>query len=317
MRVACNRLEEFFFPEISDVWLSILRIGLGLQIIFYCLSLRGDWNNLVALHGSGFINRDLTEAILSADSCLIPRLGWLTALVDPLGLREITVLSLVWICLFCAGSCMLVGFCCRASAIIAWFLYLCAAKSTDLLTYGVDHMTTTGLFYLMLAPLPDRYALDWRLRKPRVQRPHLLGFFRRVLQLHLCVVYFPGGLAKCLGVGWWNGESMWRALVRPPFNVIPVHLLLSWRGTLPFIGIVVCLLEIGYPVFIWARRTRFIWLVGILGMHIAIGLAMGLYLFAFVMIVLNLAAFGSEVFPFFNKITIHNRSEMLQPTSQT
>lgn len=317
MHVACNRLEKFFFPEISDVWLSILRIGLGLQIIFYCLSLWGDWNNLFALHGSGFISRDLSEAILSADSLLIPRLGWLVALVDPLGLKETTMFSLVWICLFCTGFCLLFGFCCRASAVIAWFLYVCAAKSSDLLTYGVDHMTTTGLFYLMLAPLPDRCALDWKLRKARVQHGHLLGFFRRVLQLHLCVIYFSGGLAKCLGVGWWNGESMWRALVRPPFDVVPFHIIISWKAALPFVGIAVCLLETGYPFLIWARRTRLIWLVGILGMHVAIGLTMGLYLFAFVMIVLNLAAFGTDVLPFLNKITLHERSDMIQPARQT
>lgn len=317
MQVACNRVEEFFFPATTDTWLSILRIGLGIQIILYCLSLWGDWNNLFALHGSRFINRDLTEAILSADSSLIPRLGWLVALGGRLGLTETTVLSLVWICLCCAGCCLVLGFLCRASAVIAWFIYLCATKSGDLLTYGVDHMTTSGLFYLMLAPLPDHYALDRKLWKPRVQHRHLLGFFRRVLQLHLCVIYFSGGLAKCLGVGWWNGESLWRALTRPPFNIVPFHIIVSWKAALPFIGIAVCLLETGYPFFIWPRKTRLIWLVGILGMHVAIGLAMGLYLFAFVMIVLNLAAFGIEVLPFLNKIPLHERQEMFHPASQT
>jgi hypothetical protein len=40
------------------------------------------------------------------------------------------------------------------------------------------------------------------------------------------------------------------------------------------------------------KKTRLVWLVCILAMHAAIGLLMGLYLFALVMIVLNLAAFG-------------------------
>jgi hypothetical protein len=40
------------------------------------------------------------------------------------------------------------------------------------------------------------------------------------------------------------------------------------------------------------KKTRFFWLVCILAMHVAIGVTMGMYLFAFVMIVLNLAAFG-------------------------
>jgi len=42
------------------------------------------------------------------------------------------------------------------------------------------------------------------------------------------------------------------------------------------------------------KKTRFIWLVCIVGMHIAIGLTMGMYLFALTMIVLNLAAFGPD-----------------------
>ena len=292
MRPALDRLDQFFFPATSDSWLTVLRVGLGVQIIIYCLSLRGDWNDLLALHGSGLIQRDLTEAILTADSSLIPRLGWLIDLAEPLGVGEQTVLTLVWICLFCAGFCLLLGIFCRVAAVTAWFVYLWAAKSASLLSYGVDDMTTIGLFYLMLAPFPDRHALDRKLWKSQIKDRHLHGFFRRVLQLHLCVIYLSGGITKCLGAGWWNGESMWRALTRPPFNAIPSEILLSWKALLPVAGITVCLLETGYPVFIWVKKTRPVWLIAIVGMHIGIGITMGLYLFAFIMIVLNLAAFG-------------------------
>jgi hypothetical protein len=64
---------------------------------------------------------------------------------------------------------------------------------------------------------------------------------------------------------------------------------------LPVLGILICLIEIGYPVFIWMKKTRLLWLVCILAMHAAIGLMMGMYLFALVMIVLNLAAFGAGI----------------------
>jgi hypothetical protein len=68
--------------------------------------------------------------------------------------------------------------------------------------------------------------------------------------------------------------------------------LIRFKYALPVLGISICLIEIGYPIFIWMKKTRFPWLVCILAMHAAIGLAMGMYLFALVMIVLNLAAFG-------------------------
>src|SRR5213075_2186087 len=156
---------------------------------------------------------------------------------------------------------------CRLSAILAWLLHLCAAKTGGFVSYGVDNFMTIGLFYLMLSPLPDRYSLDWRLRELRPKDPHLLGFWRWVLQLHLCIIYFFSGLTKCLGSGWWDGSNIWRSLIRPPFNVIG-------------------LLETGYPFFIWNNKTRGVWLICICGMHILIGLTMGMWLFSLVMIVL-------------------------------
>jgi hypothetical protein len=151
---------------------------------------------------------------------------------------------------------------------------------------------TTGLFYLMLSPLPDRYSLDHRLLKVELGGPQLLGFWRRVLQVHICLIYFIGGLAKCLGSGWWNGSNLWRSLTRAPFNLIPPDILVRFKYALPILGISICLIELGYPFFIWIKKTRLFWLVCILAMHAAIGLAMGMYLFALVMIVLNVAAFG-------------------------
>ena len=151
-----------------------------------------------------------------------------------------------------------------------------------------------GLFYLMLSPLPDRYSLDHRLVKTKPKDPQLLGFWRRVLQVHLCLVYFFGGLGKTLGSGWWDGSNLWRALTRPPFDIISPDILIRFKYLLPILGISICLIELGYVFFIWMKKTRFVWLVCILGMHIAIGLTMGMYLFALVMIVLNLAAFGAD-----------------------
>jgi hypothetical protein len=156
----------------------------------------------------------------------------------------------------------------------------------------MDNFMTIGLFYLMLTPLPDRNALDLHWQKRREQNPQLLGFWRRVLQVHLCFIYFFGGVSKCLGAGWWNGSSIWRALARPPYNVISPDVLIQWRHLFPFVSISVCILETAYVLFIWPKQTRWIWLTGILIMHLAIGLSMGLYLFALIMITLNLAAFG-------------------------
>ena len=151
---------------------------------------------------------------------------------------------------------------------------------------------TVGLFYLMLSPLPDQLSLDYLWRK-ELCNPQLLGFWRRVLQLHLCLIYFFGGLTKCLGNGWWDGSNIWRALIRPPSNIIDPEILIRWKDLFPIAGVFICLLETGYPFFIWGKRTRTIWFTCICAMHLAIGLTLGMYFFAFIMIVLNAAAFGA------------------------
>ena len=290
MRVT-TRVPELLFPVETDSWLTVLRLGLGLQVTLYALSLRTDWAYLFS--GTA---RKVAEALLSLQGHFIPSLGWFVALAARVDVPEETVLLLAWLGLFVSGCALLVGVGCRFSAIAAWFLHLCAAKSGGFLSYGMDNFMTIGLFYLMLSPLPDRLSFDWRLRDLRPKNPQLLGFWRRVLQLHLCIIYFFSGLTKWLGSGWWDGSNVWRALIRPPFNVIDPEILVRWKDFLPLAGILVCLLESGYPFFIWSSRTRKIWLLGVCAMHLLIGVAMRMYLFSLVMIVLNVAAFGPDLF---------------------
>ena len=292
MQAAWKRVIDFFFPIQSDEWLTVLRIGLAIQVLLYCLAIRSDWNYLLAGTGRGLISRDLSEVALSGESSFIPRLGWLVNIGSRFGISEALILNAAWFCLVCAACFLVIGLFSRTAATSTWFFHLCAVKSGGLLAYGMDNFTTIGLFYLMLSPLPDQFSVDYRFRKVTLRNPQLQGLFRRVLQVHLCIAYFFGGLAKCTGPGWWNGNSLWRAFTNTPFNVIDPEILVRWKYFFPVVGIFVCLLEIGYPFFIWNSKTRKIWLIGICSMHVGIGLTMGMYLFAFVMIVLNLAAFG-------------------------
>lgn len=296
LRSTFQRIEEFLFYRESDRWVSVLRIGLGLQVICLCLALRKDWTYLLSTGGRALISRDLTEAALNAESPFIPRLGWLIEVGNQFGVPEFITLWFTWIVLMLAGCLLLVGLFSRIAAILAWFLYLCVVRSVGYFSYGVDNLTIIGLFYLMIAPLGDRMSLDsilWH----RTSNRDLLPFFRRILQIHLCLIYFFGGVSKLAGIGWWNGTSLWRALTVPPFQFVNPELLVRWKMFLPAAGVAICALELFYPIFIWPRPTRTFWLVSICTMHFMIGLTMGMFLFAFIMIVLNLAAFaGLESF---------------------
>jgi uncharacterized membrane protein YphA (DoxX/SURF4 family) len=299
-----QQVNDWFFSGTSDHWLATLRIGLGLQLVLYCITSRADWLQMFTLHPGSFVTRDLTEALVTLGAALVPRVSWLISVGEFIGLSEATVLWVVWSGLLAAGLCLVAGIFCRSAAIAAWFLHLFAIKSSALLSYGVDNFTSIGLFYLMLSPLPDHLALDSRWRKWPPKNAQLQSFWQRVLQLHLCVIYFFSGLTKLLGSGWWNGESLWRALTRPPFDMVSSEVLIHGKYLFIPLGLGICLLEISYPIFIWLRRTRLIWVVGIIAMHGAIAVLMGLYLFGLIMAVLNVAAFGIDLFRLHGKKVI-------------
>lgn len=288
-------MEKFLFARRSDSGIAILRIGLALAMLFYALTLRNDWREFFRSGGEGVVSRDLAEAILSNATAWTPRLGWLVAAGQRIGLKEDWVLDGAWWVIVMAGVGLLIGFYSRASAILLWVLHLTAAKSDIFLAYGADNFMTIGLFYLSLAPFPDRWSIDFRFRRIKTKEANLIGFFQRVLQLHLSLIYFFSGTAKLLGTGWWTGESIWRALSRPPFGVVPEKLLLFSPALLVIFGISVVVLETTYPLGIWLKRTQRFYLIGVIALHFVIGVSMRLYLFAWVMMVLNLAAFIPEL----------------------
>jgi hypothetical protein len=51
------------------------------------------------------------------------------------------------------------------------------------------------------------------------------------------------------------------------------------------------------PIFIWPRRTRRIWILATVGMHLGIALLMGLGVFGAIMIAFTVAAFGVSAEP--------------------
>ena len=116
----------------TDTWLAVLRVGLGVEVMLYSLSLRNDWIYLL----SGTV-RQLAEALLSLESHFVPRLGWFAVLAGQVEVDENRLLFAAWASLLLAGCGLLVGLVSRGSAIVSWFVYFCAAKSGGFVSYGI------------------------------------------------------------------------------------------------------------------------------------------------------------------------------------
>src|SRR5262249_15676109 len=124
------------------------------------------------------------------------------------------------------------------------------------------------------------------------------NFAIRLMQVHLCLIYFISGVSKLLGPMWWGGTTVWHVLGNPEFAPMDLEI---FRWMIRFIGqyqIVfdlcitgACYLtlafEISYPYLIWRPSTRWLMLAGAIFLHGFIGLFMGLKTFSLMMLVFN------------------------------
>lgn len=164
----------------------------------------------------------------------------------------------------------------RIAAVGLLWLHHSLFIQPTLLAYGFDYLCATALFFCAVIPR-------------RITRLPL-----RTIQVSLCIIYFSAGLAKALGPTWWTGEALWKASTLPGFEgpLSPVvHLLSGFTGLWIIAGWLVILIEVCYPIFVWLRPTRMLWIWLTVGLHIAIALIMALYGFSAFMILLNLIAF--------------------------
>jgi hypothetical protein len=256
--------------------LAALRVGLPLLLLIHLVWLSSD---ILALHGSrGIIPWELTDLLHDP---WVPGLPTLAKAFVPLGVSAHT--ATILLLSGYAGSLLslALGFHTRLSAFLAWGLHLSLVTSGFASFYGVDQIANTFLFYLLLFPSGRAWTFESRREKTIP-----VGCLR-VMQIHLCLIYLAAGLEKAMGRQWWNGEAIWQAVTQPVFSTFA----LGWLARYPWIPMLAgwgtLVVETGYAFLIWPRRTRKMWCIATIGLHLGLGLFMGLVFFSSVMILLT------------------------------
>ncbi len=180
---------------------------------------------------------------------------------------------------------LLFGLLTRITSFTALTLQLLIFKSFYVFNYGYDQFLTMSLFYCVIFPVGRYYSLDSLIFKFKYK---IQLNYQRVIQIHLAIAYLFSGVAKALDSGWWDGNSVWKAIVSVDnsyYTLSPLILILAGIGTV--------LLELSYPLLIYFRKSRSYALIAVILMHSSIAIFMGLYAFSAIMIVWNIAAFGN------------------------
>src|SRR5262249_26718659 len=154
----------------------------------------------------------------------IPNMHFLAYLLGPLGLSPDATVRLVFFTYVGSLVLLLLGLQTRPAAVVAWLTQMALKTTGDYAIYGVDEFAHIALFYCVWMPVGYAWSLDRQNGKVKGEPTPLARLALRILQLHLCIVYFSSGIEKATGEQWWNGEAIWRSVMRLDLGMVD----LSW-----------------------------------------------------------------------------------------
>lgn len=274
--------DRFWFAAADAATLSLIRIFAGAMMLY---------THLVWSLG---LNDFYTETgwLPSAAVGLLPgREGawsyhWL--LTNPAALWTAHVIALVVFAL------LTLGYFTRVMSVLAFLITVSYSNRVPGALFGLDDVNAFLAMYLMLGGAGDVWSLDaWqaRRRQPgRQARPRVsTNVAIRLIQLHLCVLYFFSGLGKAMGETWWNGTAVWGAVANAEYQSLDLTFLADWPLTVNVLTHITVFWELTYPALVWPRLSRPVMLVTAVGVHLGIALFLGMMTFGLVMLIANLA----------------------------
>lgn len=284
-----SRIDQWFFKPSSTAVFTFFRIAVAVFCAVQMIKLYPDLLNIFGEYG---FNRADVVAVIQAD--YMPRISWVSHPLARLGIGEIQVVFGLFYLYLLVLLGLALGYLPRVTAILAFFIHLMFFGSGKMFMYGVDYFTTSALFYCVILPKTQSLSLPSFRFSRKAETKSYATFLTRMIQIHLCMVYFFGGFSKTLGVHWWTGEGIWRAVSLPGFHNLDVSWLSNFPTVVMVLGWGVLFLETFYFILIYIKKIRPYVLLAVSAMHVGIGIAMGLYQFATIMILLNITAFGWE-----------------------
>lgn len=275
---------SFFFRPARTEPIEIVRIGVALLLLVQSASLASYFFDFYS--GKGMLQHG---AFSPNRSAFVSYTHWVR-LFSTLGISErfslLTlggsyIVSLILLC---------VGWKTQFAAVSAWLFHLMLSQEPT--TYGLDQYAHQSLFLLIWSPVGQSLSLDAKLSKlPNAPTWHA-RLSLRTFQIWFAIAYLSSGFSKSLGAQWWDGEAIWRSVMLPTFR----HFNLDWLSQFPWVAMVAArgtlVIEGAYPLFIWPAFTRKWWVTATVLLHLSIAIFMGLWLFAAIMILLNIALFG-------------------------
>jgi hypothetical protein len=307
-----NNILDFFFRATSAHTLVPIRVATGFMIAYvHCV-----WFLQLEdfLGPNALVNNELWLRLHGGDAELaIPADSKWTYLAWT---ESLSLIRIHEACGIVFGVLAGLGLFTRLSMAAAWFLTLMTVHRMTGFLFGLDQIVIMLSFYLCISKSNEIGSLDRFLcvRFPKLSQSMAMRVLTglngsqsneisnswqnclsmRLMQIHLCVIYFFGGLGKLRGEMWWDGSALWFAAASYEYQSND----LTWIGRYPaFVALlthVTLFWEVLYTAIVWPRWTRPAALLLAFAVHLGIALFMGMITFGFMMIIANISFVPSD-----------------------
>ncbi len=276
---------RFWFDAPDLRQLELVRIGVGITLFLVYLCQAGHLDELYTEDG---------WVPLSSLASMREDPSHVSVLYRVTDLAHVTA---IWLLLLVASLAFTVGFQTSWIKWVVWLLHISFANRAPEVTYGVDSISSNLLIVLCVSPVGRCLSVDAWLRRPRPPRvPWLPALQRarasvglRLVQIQMAIVFFFAGTEKLRGSDWWDGDAIWYAMTDYEFNALPLGFFAANMWLVNALTYGSLLVELGYAFLVWDHKTRPIFVVAGIALHIGVAIAMGLVLFAVPMIAGHLA----------------------------
>jgi hypothetical protein len=288
---AIDAWNTFWFAPADPLMLGIIRL-LGGWMLFYNLLI---WTlDLEAFFGNHGLQP--LEAIRSLHEGRFIFSFWLWT-------GDAYLWPMHFVCLAIAGMFCL-GIATRVTSVLSFLITISYSQRVPIANFGFDQILGMLCLYLSIGPSGAAVSVDawvrrWWLRRKGIQESvrkfSSARIAMRLIQLHLCAIYFWAGFAKLKGPTWWTGEAMWRVLANQEYQTMD----LTWMAWVPWLPFLIAHITITWEVFfialIWNARLRPFMLAMGVAMHVGIGAFLGMWTFGLIMAFAYLAFSDPDV----------------------
>ncbi|MEX2175827.1 MAG: hypothetical protein WD872_15795 [Pirellulaceae bacterium] len=280
---------RFWFLPSDPLPCAVLRIAVGLLVLFHLLSLSGDIDRWYAR--AGLLPPATVQTLVLAEVRSPYVHPSYFNYLGPTGTRIAHGLAIALAAAFTAGAVSRITGVFTALALLAYIhrLPLVAGHADPALVFLV--------LYLSIGPADACLSVRRWLRGRRtghlVQQPEQRSYWAtlslRLIQVHLCAFVAMQALVKLNGDAWWNGEAIWELLAQTHSRPFDLTWLRDYELLVNFWTHAIVYYQLAFPVLIWNRLARPLLLVLGVAIWLSLALATGLLLFALAMIVGSLA----------------------------